>query len=353
MNCQTGCACPRHFPKPPLRSLPHSPAPPSCRRSRVRSAAVSTAAEDLRFMRMALDEARQGDFPFGAVIVRDGAVIARGRNLGRTDRDPTAHGEMVAIRRCLADHGPAALRGSTLYTSGEPCAMCMGAILWCHFGRMVFAASVDATRYQDRSDHDYERRARRQGALRPDLDHRRRAGGRGDGAVCEVARASCPRSRFRFIAAVEMSMIAIRAAKAATVAAIALFASLVTFGNLTDYNTNFVFVEHVMSMDTIFPFSTIKYRAITSPALHHAAYAAHHRGGGGDRGAVLDRRGRCSCAGCAPMRARSIGRRPSPWPGSRSASCCGRSASCRSGANGSGCGSRSSGTGCRARSGSS
>ena len=70
-----------------------------------------------------------------------------------------------------------------------------------------------------------------------------------------------------------MSMIAIRAAKAATVAAIALFATLVTFGNLTDYNTNFVFVEHVLSMDTIFPFSTIKYRAITSSALHHAAYA--------------------------------------------------------------------------------
>ena len=76
------------------------------------------------------------------MIVRDGSVIARGRNLGRTDRDPTAHGEMVAIRRCLAEHGPAALRGSTLYTSGEPCAMCMGAILWCHFGRLVFAASV-------------------------------------------------------------------------------------------------------------------------------------------------------------------------------------------------------------------
>jgi tRNA(adenine34) deaminase len=69
-------------------------------------------------------------------------VIARGRNLGRTDRDPTAHGEMVAIRRCLAEHGPPALRGSTLYTSGEPCAMCMGAILWCHLGRLVFAASI-------------------------------------------------------------------------------------------------------------------------------------------------------------------------------------------------------------------
>jgi len=101
-----------------------------------------TSSEDVRFMRMALDEARQGDFPFGAVIVRDGSVIARGRNLGRTTDDPTAHGEMVAIRRCLADHGSAALRGSTLYTSGEPCAMCMGAILWCRLGRLVFAASV-------------------------------------------------------------------------------------------------------------------------------------------------------------------------------------------------------------------
>ncbi len=68
-------------------------------------------------------------------------------------------------------------------------------------------------------------------------------------------------------------MIALRAAKAATVAAIALFASLVTFGNLTDYNTNYVFVEHVLSMDTIYAFSTIKYRAITDPALAQAAYA--------------------------------------------------------------------------------
>jgi tRNA(Arg) A34 adenosine deaminase TadA len=102
----------------------------------------SSSSEDVRFMRMALDEARRGDFPFGAVIVRDGSVIARGRNLGQTTDDPTAHGEMVAIRRCLADHGSAALRGSTLYTSGEPCAMCMGAILWCHLGRLVFAASI-------------------------------------------------------------------------------------------------------------------------------------------------------------------------------------------------------------------
>jgi predicted small integral membrane protein len=71
----------------------------------------------------------------------------------------------------------------------------------------------------------------------------------------------------------EVKMIAVRVAKIAMVAAIAVFASLVAFGNLTDYNTNFVFVEHVLSMDTIYPFSTIKYRAITNPKLQHAAYA--------------------------------------------------------------------------------
>jgi tRNA(adenine34) deaminase len=105
-------------------------------------AAAYASADDERFMRLALEEARQGDYPFGAIIVRDGEVIARGRNLGKTNDDPTAHGEMVAIRRCLADRGSAALRGSTLYTSGEPCAMCMGAILWSHIGRLVFGASV-------------------------------------------------------------------------------------------------------------------------------------------------------------------------------------------------------------------
>src|SRR5215813_14584474 len=82
-------------------------------------AATNASPDDERFMRIALDEARQADFPFGAVIVRDGQVLARGRNLGRTNGDPTAHGEMTAIHRCLVDHGSAALRGSTLYTSGR------------------------------------------------------------------------------------------------------------------------------------------------------------------------------------------------------------------------------------------
>jgi predicted small integral membrane protein len=63
-----------------------------------------------------------------------------------------------------------------------------------------------------------------------------------------------------------------RFVKAAMTAAIAALMSLVAFGNVTDYGTNFAFVQHVMSMDTLFPTTTITYRAITSPVLHHAVY---------------------------------------------------------------------------------
>jgi tRNA(adenine34) deaminase len=108
----------------------------------VAATGTPAAPDDEKFMRMAIEEARQADFPFGAVIVRDAQVIARGRNRGRQLGDPTAHGEMDAIRRCLADHGSKALQGATLYTSGEPCAMCMGAIIWCRLGRLVYAASI-------------------------------------------------------------------------------------------------------------------------------------------------------------------------------------------------------------------
>jgi predicted small integral membrane protein len=68
-------------------------------------------------------------------------------------------------------------------------------------------------------------------------------------------------------------MLVLRASKAIAAAAMGLLVSLVAFGNLTDYDTNFAFVQHVLLMDTIFPNATIRYRAITNPALHHAAYA--------------------------------------------------------------------------------
>ena len=93
-------------------------------------------------MRMAIDEGRAADLPFGAVIVHAGRVIASGGNHGRTQRDPTAHGEMVAIRNAVDYPGADALKGATLYTTGEPCPMCMGAIIWCHIGRVVYAASI-------------------------------------------------------------------------------------------------------------------------------------------------------------------------------------------------------------------
>jgi predicted small integral membrane protein len=69
-------------------------------------------------------------------------------------------------------------------------------------------------------------------------------------------------------------MLVLRAAKIMAVAAVAVLVSLVAFGNLTDYDTNFAFVQHVLLMDTIAPNATIHDRALASPALHHAAYAA-------------------------------------------------------------------------------
>lgn len=98
---------------------------------------------DAAFMRLAIEEAAQGDFPFGALIIRNGEILARGRNLGLKEKDPTAHAEMVAIRRSLATHGPEKLKGATIYATGEPCPMCAGAILWCGLGRVVYGASIE------------------------------------------------------------------------------------------------------------------------------------------------------------------------------------------------------------------
>lgn len=68
-------------------------------------------------------------------------------------------------------------------------------------------------------------------------------------------------------------MLILRASKTMAVAAVALLVSLVALGNVADYETNFAFVQHVLSMDTVFPNATIRGRALTDPALHHAAYA--------------------------------------------------------------------------------
>ncbi|WP_244430718.1 nucleoside deaminase [Methylocystis sp. ATCC 49242] len=107
-----------------------------------RATQTPVRADDERYMRIALDEAARGDFPFGAVIEKGGRVLATGHNSGKSTNDPTAHGEMVAIRNFIKSHPSAELNGATIYTTGEPCPMCMGAIIWCGFRRVVFAASI-------------------------------------------------------------------------------------------------------------------------------------------------------------------------------------------------------------------
>lgn len=108
-----------------------------------RARRVATTPDDERFMQIAIKQAEDGDYPFGAAIVREGSVLALGRNSTRRDHDPTAHAEMVAIRAFLTGHEPNDFKTSTIYSSGEPCPMCMGAIIWCGFKRLVYAASID------------------------------------------------------------------------------------------------------------------------------------------------------------------------------------------------------------------
>ena len=79
--------------------------------------------------------------PFGAVIVRDGAIIAEGTNLVTTSLDPTAHAEIVAIRKACAVLKSFELKGCVVYASCEPCPMCLAAIYWSRAERVYFAAS--------------------------------------------------------------------------------------------------------------------------------------------------------------------------------------------------------------------
>ncbi|MBC2669998.1 nucleoside deaminase [Novosphingobium piscinae] len=95
-------------------------------------------------MRLALDEAaaaaRMGEVPIGAVIVRDGAVIARAHNRTRALPDPTAHAEVLAIRDAARVLGQERLEGCELWVTLEPCAMCAGAIAHARIARVYYAA---------------------------------------------------------------------------------------------------------------------------------------------------------------------------------------------------------------------
>ena len=101
-------------------------------------------AADDRWMERALDQARAaerlGEVPVGAVVVRSGEIVASGHNLTHTGGDPSAHAEMLAIRRAAEALGHWRLLGCTLYVTLEPCAMCAGVIVLSRIPRVVFAA---------------------------------------------------------------------------------------------------------------------------------------------------------------------------------------------------------------------
>lgn len=80
--------------------------------------------------------------PFGCVIVKDDEVVARGHNRVLADHDPTAHGEMVALRRAGKALGTHDLSGCTLYTSSEPCPMCAAAIAWANVDRVYYGCTA-------------------------------------------------------------------------------------------------------------------------------------------------------------------------------------------------------------------
>ncbi len=99
---------------------------------------------DTQFMRQALalaeTAAAAGEVPVGAVLVRDGAVVATGANAPLGEHDPCAHAEIVALRAAGAHLQNYRLPGTTLYVTLEPCAMCAGALLWARVARVVWGA---------------------------------------------------------------------------------------------------------------------------------------------------------------------------------------------------------------------
>ena len=100
-----------------------------------------------KFMRIAIAEARKGignnhGGPFGAVIVKDGKVIAKGHNEVLKNNDPTCHGEMMAIHKACKKLKTFDLTGCEIYTTGYPCPMCMSAIMWANIEKVYYGCDV-------------------------------------------------------------------------------------------------------------------------------------------------------------------------------------------------------------------
>ena len=100
--------------------------------------------DDIYFLKLAIELAKEnvknGGGPFGAVIVKDGQIIAKGTNRVTSHNDPTAHAEIVAIRQACEKLNDFQLNDCIIYSSCEPCPMCLGAIYWARPKKLVFAA---------------------------------------------------------------------------------------------------------------------------------------------------------------------------------------------------------------------
>lgn len=94
-----------------------------------------------RAISLAIENVHAGGGPFGAVIARDGEVLAEGVNRVTANNDPTAHAEVQAIRAAAAKLGTFDLAGCNIYASCEPCPMCLGAIYWARISHLYFAAT--------------------------------------------------------------------------------------------------------------------------------------------------------------------------------------------------------------------
>ena len=112
--------------------------------------------QDREFMREAIrladESVKNGGGPFGAVIVKDGQIIAGGANRVTLDNDPTAHAEVNTIREACRKLGTFNLSGCAIYTSCEPCPMCLGAIYWAHISRIYYGNTRKDARDIDFAD---------------------------------------------------------------------------------------------------------------------------------------------------------------------------------------------------------
>ena len=117
---------------------------------------TSYSAEDAKFMQMAIDLSIEnidtGGGPFGAVIVRDGEVIATGANRVVPNADPTAHAEVMAIRNACTKLGTFLLTDCTIYSSCEPCPMCLSALYWAGVKRICYGNTKDDAKAIDFDD---------------------------------------------------------------------------------------------------------------------------------------------------------------------------------------------------------